>query len=100
MPAGAANASISSAAKPPGCSVFTADGKSYVMSFNADRSSATKCGAGGAAKPRLVGAATSVITFEADIDAATDTAKLTLTGPSAVWFGVGLGAVQVTEDPQ
>jgi hypothetical protein len=74
------NVSVSSAALPVGCSVFTKDGKTFTASFNAQASTA-KCSAS-SAQPRVAGAATSIVTFAVDLDGAKDLATITLTGPS------------------
>ena len=83
------NVTVDSASLPAGCSVFST-GANYTVTFNT-RASTASCGAK-AGNVHLVGASSSVIEFSLDIQSAKDLATLTLSGPAAVWFGVGLGA--------
>eukprot|EP01052_Picozoa_sp_SAG31_P011433 SAG31_NODE_646_length_13223_cov_14.088845_4_plen_602_part_00 len=100
VPRGYSNATVNSANEPAGCSLFTPDGKNYKMTFNSDNGATTECGSGSKeGGPRKVGVSTSIITFEADVDAGKDLATLTLIGPANVWFGVGLGATQMKDAP-
>jgi len=79
----------SSTTKPAGCSI-TSDGKgAAVVYYNSNKAATTKCG-GGATK--VSDSATSPVTFVLELDSATSTATITLSGPSSVWFGVGLNA--------
>ena len=56
------------------------DGKTFTASFNA-QASAAKCSAS-SARPRVAGAASSIVTFAVDLDGAKDLATITLTGAS------------------
>lgn len=98
----ATNATVSSDELPAGCSIFTTDGVKYTATFNTKTSSSAKCGAsssGKSGKPHMAGVAHSVVSFEAQLDAGTSLATLTLSGPAAVWFGVGLGAAVMKDTP-
>ena len=90
-----ANKTVSDPTLPSGCSVFST-GSNYTVTFNSATGGAA-CGATAAKGTRVSGSMKSLTEFTVDLDSATSTATLTITGPSTVWFGVGLGA-QVMKD--
>ena len=90
------NDTVDSATFPAGCSVFST-GANYTVTFN-KHASTTACGAS-SGKPHVQGSMKSVTNFEVDLDSETDTATLTISGPSSVWFGVGLGAQAMKDSP-
>lgn len=95
------NVTVNSSAYPVGCSYSSTSKDNITAIFNAYAgSAATVCGGKGAATGRkLTGAATSYVTMELDIDASADTVTISLTGPSTVWYGVGLGAQLMKDAP-
>ena len=90
------NVTVDSATLPAGCSVFST-GTNYTVSFNTHASTAT-CGAS-SGKPRVEGSMKSLTNFDVSLDSGTDTATLTVSGPSTVWYGVGLGAQAMKDSP-
>ena len=67
---------------------------------NASRGNAAACGSDGVANGTLVqGTAESLVRLSVELDAAADLATLTLSGPAAVWFGVGFNASRMGERP-
>lgn len=92
------NHSGASTALPTGCTATTSmsNGKTSVF-FNTAATSAVPCGGG---KPvKMTGSASSMIQVSLDLDAATSTATIHLTGPAAVWFGVGFDATKMGDLP-
>ena len=92
------NKTVSSDALPAGCSIVTSNGTSTAY-FNTKADSKAACGAGSSGV--LAGSATSVITFGLKLDPTVSggEATITLSGPSTVWFGVGLGAQAMADTP-
>ena len=86
------NQTVNDKSYPIGCT-FAATAKDKLTAiFNSyTGADAAACGAKAL---KLTGAASSYVTFGLDLDVAADLATITLTGPSAVWFGVGLGACE------
>ena len=94
---------------PPGCTATPSDqpvsgggGRATSVYFNTAAGSTVQCG--GNRPVRLVGASVSSIKVGLSLamDAATDTATITLTSPGGggdVWFGVGLGATDMSSLP-
>eukprot|EP00051_Salpingoeca_urceolata_P006258 m.83056 g.83056 ORF g.83056 m.83056 type:complete len:545 (+) comp14750_c0_seq2:647-2281(+) len=93
------NTTVESDVVPAGCSVVT-DDKGMSVVFNTNSTSAVACGTAGP-NERLEGNATAFVNFALKLDAsvAGGLATLTLTGPADVWFGIGLGAKQMSDDP-
>lgn len=85
------NSTGSDSSRPEGCSATTNPGKPLEVSvfFNRVANSSTSCGA---SAKTVAGAAHALVYVDVSLDARTDTATITLAGPSAVWFGVGFGA--------
>jgi len=85
------NSTGSDTKKPAGCSATTDPASPLKVSvfFNRLKSSTIACGASTQA---VAGAASSLVHVAVALDATKDTATITLTGPSDVWFGVGFGA--------
>lgn len=90
------NATVDDATLPAGCSIFST-GTNYTVSWNTHASKAV-CGAS-SGKPRVQGSMKSLTNFAVDLDSGSDTATLTISGPSTVWFGVGLGAQVMKDSP-
>eukprot|EP01051_Picozoa_sp_SAG22_P005472 SAG22_NODE_326_length_12283_cov_248.386408_3_plen_736_part_00 len=91
--ANATNRTGSSAALPPGCTT-TVSGPRAAVFFNTKADSTVLCGGHGPL--RLAGKQQSMVTVALELDVGQDTATITLSGPSAVWFGVGFGATTVS----
>jgi len=51
--------------------------------------------------PRVVGAATSLVKLELDLDGSQPQGKasITITGPATVWFGIAFGATEMVQQP-
>lgn len=84
-------------AQPLGCSARTDSTNSSVINifFN---SAASKTPCGDSAKV-VRGTSSSLVKVDVSLDLANDLATITLTGPSAVWFGVGFGAEMMKDAP-
>ena len=100
-PANVQNATVTSATLPKGCFLEASNG-TVTLTFNdVDKArSSVDCGPKAGAPIRLTGRASQYVTMSVDIDASAPAAKqvtITLEGPAAVWYGVGLGA-QVMKD--
>lgn len=91
------NSVVKDPTRPPGCSV-TADAKNasvvYVI-FN-DAQATVGCGD---KTTTVAGQTVSLVTLQVELDVATDTATISLTGPSDVWFGVGFNASAMKDAP-
>lgn len=92
--------------KPPGCSITLgwnpSQGKpeEAQVYFNEDATSSVGCGGGGNATATLFGAASQSVTgLEVSVwaEVTQDEIRLTIAGPSAVWFGVGINATVMAQ---
>jgi hypothetical protein len=95
------NATVNSSTLPSGCSAVVADDSTTVY-FNTAVGS--ECGAAGGAATPLLGAAsiTGAISFELRLDPTLGPdglATITIAGPATNWFGLGLGAQQMSDAP-
>jgi hypothetical protein len=94
----ATNHTGASADVPPGCTVtLRADGHAAAAFFNTLATADAPCG--GATVAKLHGDTKSLVSLEVSVDAAEDLVTLTLTGPAAVWHGVGLDATAMSSLP-
>mmetsp|Transcript_11909 Transcript_11909/g.30617 ORF Transcript_11909/g.30617 Transcript_11909/m.30617 type:complete len:553 (+) Transcript_11909:1-1659(+) len=95
------NSTVSSTTLPGGCSVVMADAENATVFFNTEPGSA--CGGSSNSTGQLVGIASIVggIKFGLQLDTALagGVATITITGPADVWFGLGLGAQQMSDSP-
>ena len=95
----ATNATVSDEGQPGGCSALSSsDGKGIKALFN-NATSTVECGSGatlftGSANDTAVG-----VTLSLELDLAIETATITISGPSGVWFGVGFNASAMQEGP-
>eukprot|EP01063_Lacrimia_lanifica_P013698 TRINITY_DN20314_c0_g1_i1.p1 TRINITY_DN20314_c0_g1~~TRINITY_DN20314_c0_g1_i1.p1 ORF type:complete len:742 (+),score=233.77 TRINITY_DN20314_c0_g1_i1:50-2227(+) len=96
----ATNATVATAAAPPGCFVSrtAAGGNDVTVTWNGNTASSVPCGSG-AAPTKVSGTQTALVTLSVVVDAAADVATLTLTGPASVWFGVGFNAGAMADQP-
>ena len=92
------NATGSDASRPAGCSATTDPAKPLEVSvyFNRESTGSVGCGAGAQV---VASAADGLVEVAVSLDAAKDEATLTLSGPSAVWFGAGFGASSMGQQP-
>ena len=94
-----ATKTVSDASKADRCSL-TADAATgdVTVSFNSPPAGATPpgCGADGGA---LTGRAADLVNVAVHLDAATQVATLTLSGPDDVWWGVGFNASAMKDGP-
>ena len=84
---------------PFGCSALAVDESRINVFFKSDAefiSAAANCGAGAV---RLIGSSSSLVNVSISLTEATSQAKITLTGPSDVWFGVGINAHAMADQP-
>jgi hypothetical protein len=102
------NITVSSTSLPAGCSVKSQNSSSLLVYWNTNAASKSQCGSLAPGTPMVLsGTATSLVTFGLklalnDTDPTTKkagVATLTITGPSDVWFGVGLGAQVMKDSP-
>jgi hypothetical protein len=93
-----ANATITDATKPSGCFLLAHADGTVAATFNSAPSS-VPCPSGGV----RAGAATSNVNVSLnltlDASVAGGLATLTISGPAAGWFGVGLGASAMADSP-
>ena len=90
------NHSGSSTALPTGCTTTTSNGKTSIF-FNTAAASTVPCGGG---KPvKMTGSASSMVQISLELDAATSTATINITGPATVWYGVGFDATKMGDLP-
>lgn len=66
------------------------------VSFSEDKTATGQCGAGEVAR---AGMAKSHVTLGISLDIAAGEAKITVSGPAAVWFGVGINAQAMKDSP-
>lgn len=94
------NRTGSDATRPAGCSVSVSSSPALTIEvfFNTLTNATASCG-GNATKTRLVGSTRSLIDVSIDLTEADQTAVMTVTGPSDVWFGVGFGATSMDDEP-
>jgi hypothetical protein len=98
---------VSDPALPAGCSINLGKKLSrYRIVWNDDASSVAPCGGGDGAITRLAGASAknmaTNVTLAVDLALggnSSSVATLTLTGPADVWFGVGLNASTMSDQP-
>jgi hypothetical protein len=85
---------------PAGCSLSVDDKsgapKTRVFFNKAPVATAAKCGAG---VNRTMANGTSLVNVQLNVDAATDKATITLTGPSDAWFGWAPNAQAMKDEP-
>jgi len=97
------NVSVSEPAGVPGCSVVPHGNGTVAVVFNSAVGATGSCPAGDGPTAVRAGEATSQvnITLGVRLDPATTggLATLTLRGPAAVWFGVGLDAQNMADSP-
>jgi hypothetical protein len=86
---------VSDSSVPAGCSVSGSDdGSTATVTFNT-KASTICCGA-----TETAGAAESLVKLTVGVDAGSKaTAKITITGPSNAWFGVGFNATLMANEP-
>lgn len=86
---------VSDSSVPAGCSVSGSnDGRSATITFNSGSSTAC-CSA-----IETSGTSKSLVELTVGVDTgAKDTVKITITGPSNVWFGVGFNATLMADKP-
>ena len=95
----ATNTTVSDAGQPGGCSaVSSTDGKGIKALFN-NAASTVECGSGATIFTGMANDTAIGVTLSLELDVATGTATITLTGPSGVWFGVGFNASAMSEGP-
>eukprot|EP00040_Diaphanoeca_grandis_P018294 m.96161 g.96161 ORF g.96161 m.96161 type:complete len:848 (-) comp26871_c0_seq2:157-2700(-) len=86
---------VSNTSMATGCSIeHKADGGMFAI-FNQAKSVAT-CGSTPTA---VIGHTTSLVDLSVHLDSVTDTVTITMAGPSAVWFGVGFNASEMSDEP-
>jgi len=94
------NQTASDPARPRGCSVSSdpSDPLTIHVFFNQLADSTAECAHG---MTTLVGKTQSAtdVGVLVSLDTVNDTATITLTGPSAVWYGVGFGAQAMVDQP-
>lgn len=84
---------------PPGCSAVLGNA-GWAVTFNADLQSVETCGGSHPTDPQHVaGRSDSMVAVAVYINAANDTVTVMLRGPAAVWFGVGLNASGMSDQP-
>eukprot|EP01002_Notosolenus_urceolatus_P007757 NODE_306_length_2266_cov_21.156067_g238_i0.p1 GENE.NODE_306_length_2266_cov_21.156067_g238_i0~~NODE_306_length_2266_cov_21.156067_g238_i0.p1 ORF type:complete len:721 (+),score=196.19 NODE_306_length_2266_cov_21.156067_g238_i0:236-2164(+) len=92
------NTSGSRTDAPPGCSLLPIpESHGFQAFFNEDAKSPTTCKPGGHLK--VGGVVESLTTLAVELDVATETATITMTGPAAVWYGVGWNAQRMADLP-
>lgn len=85
---------VSDSTTPPGCSIAaSAGGDTATAVFNTKADSAACCSPGDA----IVGTARSLVTLSLSVSP--KNATITMTGPAAVWFGVGFDATLMDDMP-
>merc|ERR1719322_744624 len=95
----AKNSTISDSKRPGGCSaVSSSDGSGIKALFN-NAQSAVECGSGANIFTGMANDTTVGVSLSLELDVARDTATITLTGPSNVWFGAGFNASAMKEGP-
>eukprot|EP00928_Gymnodinium_smaydae_P089563 TRINITY_DN7350_c0_g6_i1.p1 TRINITY_DN7350_c0_g6~~TRINITY_DN7350_c0_g6_i1.p1 ORF type:complete len:782 (-),score=96.02 TRINITY_DN7350_c0_g6_i1:86-2431(-) len=91
------NKTVTDSSHPVGCSVEAdSTGRTVTVTFNENLQSSGHCGAGSLTH---TGFTESLVTVNVSLDPTKDEAKITLTGPSSVWFGVGFNAQQMKDAP-
>lgn len=98
------NSTGSDPKRPRGCTVTTdpAQPLEVYTFFNLFKNSTVMCGGASASSSTLRGAAAPGslgVTVDVALDAAASTATLILTGPAAVWYGVGFAAQAMLDRP-
>ena len=98
LPAGTAIATrtTNDATATPGCTIKHAGRAGAAVEATFNHRGAADCGTAPAA---TFGATASLVNLTVALDAAADEARITMSGPSAVWFGVGFDAQQMGDEP-
>lgn len=96
-----ANVTVDSPTLPSGCSSVAHGPNNVTVYYNTNKGGDVKCGAG--SNGIVSGSTTAIVTFALALDPSGNggagKATMTLTGPSDVWFGVGLGATVMKDTP-
>lgn len=90
------NQTISNTILPPGCTIMSDKENGTTVYYNDNFQSSAQCGAA-SGNIKLYGQSTSLVTF--GVELFNEQARITLSGPNGVWFGVGLGAQQMSDTP-
>ena len=85
----------SSTTLPSGCSVQLNSTGAHLF-FNTNSDSAASCGSEVTA---IKGHEASLVTLDLSVDRASDNVTITMSGPSAVWFGVGFDTQFMSNSP-
>jgi hypothetical protein len=93
-------ASGANSSLPTGCSMAV-DPRTGIVSgfYNTDASSAAPCGGQPGARKVSGASVVGEVTMSLALDEAKNQATITLSGPAAVWFGVGLDATGMSTQP-
>ena len=86
----------SDASQPMGCSIGFDATSGATRAYYNDGTAGAACGKGATV---LQGSTSSLVDIGVTIDAAKDLVTITLTGPAAVWFGVGFNAQVMKDGP-
>lgn len=89
---------INNASTPSGCYILAAP-RGYEVYFNSYNKSPALCGDNSGHAVRSVGSQSSEVELHVDLNGMSDTATITITGPSMGWFGVGFGATAMKDEP-
>jgi hypothetical protein len=86
---------------PSGCYILS-NTQGNEAHFNTAANSTTECGATKGRPIRALGTADSLshdLTIDLDVNSENNVTKITITGPSDVWFGVGFNASSMSDAP-
>ena len=87
---------VSNASLPTGCSVERDATGKIAATFNKLSGGSSVCGGSGSS---VSGTASSLVQLHLSLDKTQDEVHITMVGPSAVWFGVGFNASEMSDSP-
>lgn len=86
---------INNETMPAGCAIAESGGI-VTVTFNTVNPNSATCGV---APTAVMGSTQSLVTVSAHLDAEADEARISMAGPSDVWFGVGFNAQEMSDEP-
>ena len=87
---------VSNGSVPTGCSIEREASGAIDAVFNKDASATATCGGSSAS---VSGTTKSLVQLHLSLEKASDEVRITMVGPSAVWYGVGFNASEMSDEP-
>jgi hypothetical protein len=89
----------SNSSLPAGCSIERAASGTIDITFNKVRAGVTSSATCGGTSSVVSGTAKSLVQLHVSMDKSAEEVHITMSGPSAVWYGVGFNASEMSDAP-